>query len=442
MLAALFVCLTPTTVSSLLNAISIAGKDRLVKCNVIAKNGHVIELAADIDVWILDKTGTLTYGNRQAQAFMPLLGRDEKELARLSQLASLSDDTAEGRSIIMLAKTRFGIKAEAQDEQNAKAIPFSEETRMSGLDYLDEDGKVVRQIRKGAVDVMKKHIESLGGVYWAQIEGLVQSIAQRGGTPLLVSDEENIIGIIHLEDIVKIDAKACCKKMRNMGIRTILITGDNALTAAAIAAECGVDDFVAEATPEIKLAVVKREQLAGRCVGMVGDGASDAPSLAQADVGISMNIGAPAARRAANIIDLDSSPTNLVDIVKVGKQILMTRGILTLFGLSSGIVKIFAILPVMLGGLYATQIGGDGPLSLFNIMGLNSGKSAILSTVIFNALVILGMLPVALRGVNYHGQSAYAILRSHALIYGLGGLLVTFAGIKLIDMVLVTFHAV
>ena len=441
-LTALFICLIPTTVSALLNAISIAGMDRLAKCNVIAKSGRSIETAADIDLLVLDKTGTITTGNREALAFMPVLGGDEKELAKISQLASLSDDTTEGRSIVRLAKEKFGFKPEEHDLSNTKAIPFSSDTRISGIDFFDSKGKVVRQIRKGAADAIKKHVEALGGFYWAQIDGMILTIAQHGGTPVLVSDNQKIIGVIQLDDSIKAGVKNGFEMMRKIGVRTLMVTGDNPLTAAVMAAECSVDDFIAEATPEIKLAFIKREQQAGRVVMMVGDGTSDAPALAQADLGITMNTGTQASREAGNMIDLDSNPAKISNIVIIGKQIIMTRGVLTMFSLVSSIAKSFAVIPAILGGLYLTKLGTKGILSQLNILGLHSAKSAVLSGVIFNALIILGLIPLALRGVRYQGQSADALLFRNLLIYGLGGILVPFLGIKLIDLILVQFSAV
>lgn len=438
-LTALLVCLIPTTISGLISAVGIAGMDRLIRRNVIAKSGRSVEAAGDIDLLILDKTGTITMGNRMATAFIPLSGVEEKEFAKIAQLASLSDETPEGRSIVVLAKTQFGLRAESLDVANSTVIPFTAMTRMSGIDFCNADGKLERQIRKGAADAIKIHIQALGGIYSPNVDTIVQSIANQGGTPLLVSDNQKIVGVIQLKDIVKGGIKDRFEKMRRMGIRTVMITGDNPLTAAAIAAEAGVDDFIAEATPEIKLDLIKREQQGGRLVAMTGDGTNDAPALAQADVGVAMNTGTQASREAGNMIDLDSNPTKLIDIVEIGKQLLMTRGTLTTFSISNDVAKYFAIIPAIFGGLYATQGSAQGPLWLLNIMMLKSHQSAILSAVIFNALIILALIPLALRGVSYKAQSAQSLLRKNVLIYGVGGVFVPFICIKLIDMIISFF---
>jgi potassium-transporting ATPase ATP-binding subunit len=412
-LAALLVCLIPTTISALLSAVGIAGMDRLVRRNVIAKSGRSVEAAGDIDLLILDKTGTITIGNRMATAFLPAEGVLERDFAEVSQFASLSDETPEGRSIVVLAKRKFGLRAESLDTSHSTFIPFSAKQKMSGVDFAD--GK--RQIRKGAAEAIRKHIEDLGGKYPTQLDGAIQSIANNGGTPLLVSDNQKIVGIIHLKDVVKGGIKERFEAMRHMGIRTIMVTGDNPLTAAAIAAEAGVDDYIAEATPEMKLALIKKEQAGGRLVAMTGDGTNDAPALAQADVAVAMNTGTQASREAGNMVDLDSNPTKLIDIVEIGKQLLMTRGALTTFGT-----------------LYIKD--QSGPLSFLNIMHLHSPKSAILSAVIFNALTIVALIPLALRGVKYKPQPAHELLRNNILIYGMGGLIIPFVGIKAIDLLI------
>jgi K+-transporting ATPase ATPase B chain len=429
-LVALLICLIPTTISALLNAIGIAGMDRLIQRNVIAKSGRAVEAAGDIDLLILDKTGTITIGNRMATDFIPIEGVGERELATLAQLASLADETPEGRSIVVLAKTKYDLRAEALDSSNARFIPFSAKTRMSGVDLPHH------AIRKGARDAIKAHIEKRGGIYPPEIDGIVKSIANKGGTPLLVSDDNKIIGIIQLKDVIKGGIKERFAEMRKMGIRTLMITGDNSLTAAAIAAEAGVDDYVAEASPEMKLEIIRREQQEGRLVAMTGDGTNDAPALAQADVGVAMNTGTQASREAGNMVDLDSNPTKLIDIVEIGKQLLMTRGALTTFSIANDVAKYFAIIPAVFGVLYITE-EGTGPLSILNIMMLHSGQSAILSAVIFNALIIVALIPLALQGIPYKAQAAHLLLRKNLLLYGLGGLMAPFIGIKLIDMFLV-----
>lgn len=437
-LVALLVCLIPTTISALLSAVGIAGMDRLIRRNVIATSGRSIEAAGDIDLLLLDKTGTITIGNRVASNFLPSTEVGEKEFARIAQLASLSDETPEGRSVVVLAKNQFGLRAESLETVNATFIPFSAKTKMSGIDFTDDNGQVVRSIRKGASEAIKQHVRGLGGKNLDRFDSIIQAIANRGETPLLVSENNQIVGIIQLKDIVKGGIRERFDEMRKMGIRTVMITGDNPLTAAAIAAEAGVDEFIAEATPEMKLARIKKEQAGGRLVAMTGDGTNDAPALAQADVGVAMNTGTQASREAGNMVDLDSNPTKLIDIVEIGKQMLMTRGALTTFSLANDASKYFAIIPAIFNALYATEENPVGPLSVLNIMFLHSPQSAILSAVIFNALIIIVLIPLALRGVRYKARSAEEFLRNNILIFGLGGILIPFFSIKIID-ILVTF---
>lgn len=441
-LTALLVCLIPTTISALLSAVGIAGMDRLIRCNVVAKSGRSVEAAGDIDILLLDKTGTITIGNRMATELIPAQDISAKTFAEIAQLASLSDETPEGRSIVVLAKTQYGLRADSLNTANTTFIPFSASTRMSGIDYRDAEGKVVRKIRKGAADAIQKFVESEGGVRSHQADGWVSSISSKGGTPLLVCDNNNIVGVVHLKDVIKGGIKERFEEMRRMGIRTVMITGDNPQTAASIAAEAGVDDYVAEATPEMKLDIIKNEQAGGRLVAMTGDGTNDAPALAQADVGVAMNTGTQASREAGNMVDLDSNPTKLIDIVEIGKQLLMTRGALTTFSISNDVAKYFAIIPAIFGGLYAIEGAEAGPLSALNVMGLHSPESAILSAVIFNALVIIGLIPLALRGVNCHAMPAHALLRRNVFNYGFGGFVLPFICIKLIDIVLVLFNVV
>lgn len=435
-LVSLLVCLIPTTISALLSAVGIAGMDRLIRRNVIATSGRAVEAAGDIDLLLLDKTGTITIGNRMATAFLPAADVREKEFARIAQLASLSDETPEGRSIVVLAKKQFQLRAESLEAQSSVFIPFSATTRMSGVDLLDADGKVLHRIRKGASEAVRAHIASLGGRYPEELTPALLAIAHKGGTPLLVSYDSKVMGIIHLKDVIKGGIQERFAEMRRMGIRTVMITGDNPLTAAAIAAEAGVDDYIAEATPELKLARIQEEQRGGHLVAMTGDGTNDAPALAQADVGVAMNTGTQASREAGNMVDLDSNPTKLIDIVQIGKQLLMTRGALTTFSIANDVAKYFAIIPAAFGRLYLSGTQEQGPLSVLNIMFLHSPESAILSAVIFNALIIIGLIPLALRGCHYQAQSANSLLRKNILIYGLGGIVVPFVCIKSIDLAL------
>lgn len=435
-LIALLVCLIPTTISALLNAIGIAGMDRLIRRNVIAKSGRSIEAAGDIDLLILDKTGTITLGNRMAVAFLPSGGIEEFELAKLSQIASLSDETPEGRSIVVLAKTKYELRPEALETSNLKFIPFSAQTCMSGVDFFNAEGQRIRSIRKGSVEAIRKHVEQLGGVYPLSLKAVIEPISKKGGTPLLVSEDKRILGVIHLKDIIKGGIKERFLQMRKMGIKTLMVTGDNPLTAAAIAAEAGVDDFIAEATPELKLERIKQEQQKGRLVAMTGDGTNDAPALAQADVGVAMNTGTQASREAGNMVDLDSNPTKLIEIVEIGKQLLMTRGALTTFSIANDVAKYFAIIPAIFSTLYINSQEGVGPLAFLNLMKLTSPQSAILSAVIFNALIIVSLIPLALRGVYYRAHSAHELLIRNAFIYGIGGLVAPFIGIKAIDLVI------
>jgi K+-transporting ATPase ATPase B chain len=435
-LVALLVCLIPTTIGGLLSAIGIAGMDRMIRKNVIAKSGRSVEAAGDVDVLLLDKTGTITLGNRMAARFVPAAGVPEADLAAVAQLASLSDETPEGRSIVVLAKERFQLRGEKLTPSRAQFVPFSAATRMSGVNLLAEDGKVEIMIRKGAVDAIAGHVKELGGTVPGEILRESDEIAKTGGTPLAVAEGNRILGLVHLKDVVKGGLKERFSEFRKMGIRTVMITGDNPLTAAAIAAEAGVDDFVAQATPESKLKRIRDEQAAGHLVAMTGDGTNDAPALAQADVGVVMNTGTQAAREAGNMVDLDSNPTKLIDVVEVGKQLLITRGALTTFSVANDVAKYFAILPAMFGTLYAVSGHSRGPLASLNIMGLHSPQSAILSAVVFNAIIIILLIPLALRGVRYRPTHASALLGRNILIYGVGGLLAPFVGIKLIDLLL------
>ncbi len=438
-LVALLVCLIPTTIGALVSAIGISGIDRLTRRNVLAMSGSAVEAAGDIDVLLLDKTGTITLGNREAVAFHPASGVNEFALAEAAQLASLADETPEGRSVVVLAKRLHNLRAQEVAEPHAKVVPFTAETRMSGIDFLT-DGKPVRSIRKGATEAIAEWVTNKKGNFPAEVMTISNAIAQSGGTPLAVAQDGSVLGVVELKDIVKGGIKERFAQLRRMGIRTIMVTGDNPRTAAAIAAEAGVDDFMAEAKPEDKLKRIRDEQAAGHLVAMTGDGTNDAPALAQADVGVAMNTGTQAAREAGNMVDLDSNPTKLIDIVEIGKQLLVTRGALTTFSLANDVAKYFAILPAIFLGLYATSPGAAGPLAALNIMGLASPQSAILSAVIFNALIIIALIPLALRGVHYPPMPAAAMLRRNLLFYGLGGLIAPFLGIKLIDLILTTLH--
>jgi K+-transporting ATPase ATPase B chain len=441
-LIALFVCLIPTTIGALLSAIGIAGMDRLVRFNVLAMSGRAVEAAGDVDTLLLDKTGTITLGNRQATEFLPLPGIDAAELADAAQLASLSDETPEGRSIVVLAKEKYGLRGREMAPLNATFVPFSAQTRMSGIDVEGSS------IRKGAVDAIVTFAEggstgplwrgAAGGAQAAlraapvsdsvrQVTVIAERIAREGGTPLAVAKDDRLLGVIHLKDIVKGGIRERFAELRQMGIRTVMITGDNPLTAAAIAAESGVDDFLAQATPEEKLKLIREEQAKGKLVAMCGDGTNDAPALAQSDVGVAMNTGTMAAREAGNMVDLDSDPTKLIEIVEIGKQLLITRGALTTFSIANDVAKYFAIIPAMFVAFYPE-------LGVLNVMHLQSPESAILSAIIFNALIIIALIPLALRGVQYRPTGAASILRRNLLIYGLGGIIVPFIGIKLIDL--------
>jgi K+-transporting ATPase ATPase B chain len=431
-LVALLVCLIPTTIGGLVSAIGISGIDRLTRQNVLATSGRAVEAAGDVDVLLLDKTGTITLGNRQASEFIAAPGVDDKELADAAQLSSLADETPEGRSVVVLAKKLFDIRGRDLAESHAVFIPFTAETRMSGVDLEN------RIIRKGAAEAVKRYVESLGGSMPAEVNRDVDNVSCQGGTPLVVVDGSRVLGTIFLKDIVKGGIRERFAKLREMGIRTVMITGDNPRTAAAIAAEAGVDDFMAEATPEDKMRRIKAEQDAGHLVAMTGDGTNDAPALAQADVGVAMNTGTQAAREAGNMVDLDSDPTKLIDIIEIGKQLLMTRGSLTTFSLSNDVAKYFAILPALFAGIGASS--GKGPLAALDIMQLHSPQSAILSAVIFNALIIVALIPLALKGVAYRPMNAAALLRRNLLIYGVGGIIVPFPCIKLIDLTLTALH--
>lgn len=431
-LIALLVCLIPTTISALLSAIGIAGMDRLIQRNVIAKSGRSVEAAGDIDLLILDKTGTITLGNRMATEFISVSDIGEKEFAEIAQIASLSDETPEGRSIVVLAKNKYNLRSQHFPHHNIQLIPFSAQTKMSGINFTDNKGQVIRILRKGACEAIQNHIESMGGIFPQELLGKIESISKKGGTPLLVSDGNVIVGIVHLKDVIKGGIKERFSEMRKVGIKTLMVTGDNPLTAGTIAAEAGVDDYVAQATPEMKLARIREEQKQGHLIAMTGDGTNDAPALAQADVGVAMNTGTQASREAGNMVDLDSNPTKLLDIVEIGKQLLMTRGALTTFSIANDVAKYFAIIPAIFGSLYALS-NQDGPLNKLNIMALHSPESAILSAVIFNALIIVALIPLALKGIPYKAQPAAQILRHNLLIYGLGGIIAPFIGIKLID---------
>ncbi len=478
-LLSLIVCLIPTTIGGLLSAIGIAGIDRLMRRNVLATSGRAVEAAGDVDVLLLDKTGTITLGNRQATEFIPAPGATVQELAEAAQLASLADETPEGRSVVALAKEKYGLRSREMAETYATFVPFTAQTRMSGVDLFDDtkkpapvsaaatpgigsnpagrsgaalavarhttatsapEGQPIRCIRKGAADAVAQFAKEHGGVVERSVLERVDEISRQGATPLLVADRAKVLGIILLKDVVKGGIKERFAQLRKMGVRTIMITGDNKLTAAAIAAEAGVDDYIAQAKPEDKLARIRKEQEGGKLIAMIGDGTNDAPALAQADVGVAMNTGTQAAREAGNMVDLDSNPTKLIEVVEIGKQLLMTRGALTTFSIANDVSKYFAIIPAMFGLLYATTAGGRGPLDKLNIMFLHSPQSAILSAVIFNALIIVALIPLALRGVKYKPLGAAVILRNNMLIYGIGGIIVPFIFIKMIDVVLVATH--
>ncbi len=422
-LVALLVCLIPTTIGALLSAIGIAGMDRMIQKNVIAMSGRAVEAAGDVDVLLLDKTGTITLGNRQATAFFPAEGVSEAELADAAQLASLADETPEGRSIVVLAKERYAIRERDIGKLGATFVPFTAQTRMSGVNMNG------RQIRKGAADAIETHVARLGGAFPPAIRAIADRIAKEGATPLVVSDRAAVLGVIQLKDIVKGGIRERFAELRRMGIKTVMITGDNPLTAAAIAAEAGVDDFLAEATPEAKLKLIREMQAEGRLVAMTGDGTNDAPALAQADVAVAMNTGTQAAKEAGNMIDLDSNPTKLLEVVETGKQMLMTRGALTTFSIANDVAKYFAIIPAAFATTYPS-------LEALNVMRLATPESAILSAVIFNALIIIALIPLALKGVRYRPLGASVVLRRHLWIYGVGGVILPFPGIKLIDMIL------
>jgi K+-transporting ATPase ATPase B chain len=428
-LISLLVALIPTTIGALLSAIGIAGMDRLVRRNVLATSGRAVEAAGDVDVLLLDKTGTITLGDRQASEFVPMPGVTMHELAEAAQLASLADETPEGRSIVVLAKRQEGLRAQELAPHEARFVPFTAQTRMSGVDF---DGT---RLRKGAGDAIVGWIAAEGGSAPAELQTTMDRIARAGGTPLAVARDNQALGVVHLQDVVKEGMRERFEHLRAMGIRTVMVTGDNPLTAAKIAQEAGVDDFLAQATPEAKLALIREQQSGGRLVAMTGDGSNDAPALAQADVGVAMNTGTQAAREAGNMVDLDSNPTKLIEIVEVGKQLLITRGALTTFSIANDVAKYFAILPAIFAATYAARGDSSGPLDALNVMQLGSPRSAIISAIVFNALVIPMLVPLALRGVRYRPVGATALLRRNLLLYGLGGLIVPFVGIKLIDLV-------
>lgn len=425
---ALIVCLAPTTIGALLSSIGIAGMSRLNQANVLAMSGRAIEAAGDVDVLLLDKTGTITLGNRQASEFLPVEGIGEQELAAAAQLSSIADETAEGRSIVVLAKERFNIRG-MDLSRGAEFIEFSAKTRMSGINFKGDE------IRKGSADAIKKYVQEKGGQYPADCEKLVMQVAEKGGTPLVVAKNDKVMGVIYLKDIVKNGVKEKFQDLRNMGIKTIMITGDNPTTAAAIAAEAGVDDFMAEATPEAKLKLIREYQKGGHLVAMTGDGTNDAPALAQADVAVAMNSGTQAAKEAGNMVDLDSSPTKLIEVVRIGKQLLMTRGALTTFSIANDIAKYFAIIPVLFAGIFPQ-------LAALNFMGLTNTTTAILSAIIYNAAIIVALIPLALKGVKYTEKPAKKILSHNLLVYGLGGVITPFIAIKLLDMLLTVLGVV
>jgi K+-transporting ATPase ATPase B chain len=427
------VCLIPTTIGGLLSAIGVAGMSRMMQANVIATSGRAVEAAGDVDVLLLDKTGTITLGNRQASAFFAAPGVTEQQLADVAQLASLADETPEGRSIVVLAKQKFNIREREMAALNAVFVPFTAHTRMSGVD-IGQPG-TVRAVRKGAADTVRQYVASLGQPYPAEVARAVDDVSRRGSTPLVVVDDGRVMGVVELKDIVKGGIKERFAELRRMGIKTVMITGDNKLTAAAIAAEAGVDDFLAEATPEDKLKLIRSYQSEGRLVAMTGDGTNDAPALAQADVAVAMNSGTQAAKEAGNMVDLDSNPTKLLEIVEIGKQMLMTRGSLTTFSISNDIAKYFAIIP-------AAFVGTFPQLKALDVMQLSSPASAIMSAVIFNALIIVVLIPLALKGVQYRAIGAVALLRRNLLLYGVGGIILPFLGIKAIDLLLAAFNLV
>ncbi len=426
-LISLLVCLIPTTIGGLLSAIGIAGMDRLVQHNVLATSGRAVEAAGDVNTLLLDKTGTITIGNRQASEFVAAPGVEEQTLADAAQLSSLADETPEGRSIVVLAKDKYNLRGRELGQLNAEFIPFSATTRMSGIEL---DG---RSIRKGAVDAIASYLEQHGSQMPPEVRTAVERIARAGGTPLVVAENGLALGVIHLKDVVKGGMRERFDQLRAMGIRTVMITGDNPLTAAAIAREAGVDDYLAEAKPKDKMDLIKREQAEGKLVAMTGDGTNDAPALAQADVGVAMNSGTQAAKEAGNMVDLDSNPTKLIEVVAIGKQLLMTRGALTTFSIANDVAKYFAIIPAMFAGVFPV-------LNALNIMHLHNAQSAVLSAVVFNALIIVGLIPLALRGVKYQPMSAAAMLRRNLLVYGLGGIIVPFIGIKAIDLMITALH--
>ncbi|MGO8835880.1 MAG: potassium-transporting ATPase subunit KdpB, partial [Limisphaerales bacterium] len=450
-LIALLVCLIPTTIGGLLSAIGIAGMDRLLQHNVLAMSGRAVEASGDVDVLLLDKTGTITLGNRQATDFIPAPGIAIERLADAAQLASLADETPEGRSIAVLAKEKFNLRGRDVADTHAQFIPFTAQTRMSGVDFFDRsaggspapvgvpptgtNGAPTRRIRKGAAEAMRMFVDREGGLFPKTVADTVDNVSRSGGTPLVVADGREVLGVVQLKDIVKGGIKERFAQLRKMGIRTVMITGDNKLTAAAIAAEAGVDDFLAEAKPEDKLALIRREQGGGRMVAMIGDGTNDAPALAQADVGVAMNTGTQAAKEAGNMVDLDSNPTKLIEIIEIGKQLLITRGSLTTFSIANDVAKYFAIIPAMLMATFPA-------IAPLNIMGLRSPDSAILSAIIFNALIIITLIPLALRGVKFKPIGALAILQRNLLIYGLGGVIIPFVGIKAIDVLITTLKLV
>jgi K+-transporting ATPase ATPase B chain len=429
-LIALLVALIPTTIGALLSAIGIAGMDRLVRRNVLALSGRAVEASGDVDVLLLDKTGTITLGNRQAAEFIAMPGVSDAELAEAAQMSSLADETPEGRSIVVLAKERHGLREHDLAAVGAHFVPFTAQTRMSGVDY---DGT---RLRKGAGDAILQWVDAEGGQAPPQLQSTLDRIAREGGTPLAVARDSQVLGVIYLKDVVKDGMRHRFDRLRAMGIRTIMVTGDNRLTAAKIAEEAGVDDFLAEATPEAKLALIKEQQAGGRLIAMTGDGTNDAPALAQADVGVAMNTGTQAAREAGNMVDLDSNPTKLIEIVEVGKQLLITRGALTTFSIANDVAKYFAILPAIFAATYAAAGQRTGPLNALNVMSLGTPESAIISAIIFNAIVIPLLVPLALRGVRYRPAGATVLLRRNLLIYGLGGLIAPFIGIKLLDLVI------